>query len=360
MTTPSDSPITKTPEEFKEEYTSNAKKIHEFYEKKADNKSDFEFLWEHELDSYEVDAKGWVIDRLIPTKSVGIWTGKRGTFKTFLILNAVFSICGEKDFLGRFATEKGKIIYLDKENGVEIMRERKNMIKNGLGLEEPLDVGFICFSTLKIDKLRDIIKLEELIQKERPTLLVVDTYRRGISFEENDAGKVSELFVDTLRPLVEKYDMSIILIHHDRKGGEGGDEMDMIRGSSDLANYADFILKNERKGKKIILKQLKMRSCPEHKPVEISIDTDEESFIKFWSEGDYEKRTKDDQCSEILYLWIVKKKIDSFSTKEAKEHAFTQGIKKTNFQYGLNQLVDKGIVEKEQHGRYKVLQQQKL
>jgi len=53
------------------------------------------------------------------------------------------------------------------------------MIKKGLEIDKPTDVGFICFSNLKIDKAKDIAEIESLIKKHEPTLLVVDTYRRG-------------------------------------------------------------------------------------------------------------------------------------------------------------------------------------
>jgi len=215
-------------------------------------------------------------------------------------------------------------------------------------------VGFICFSQLKIDKPRDLSLIEELIKTHKPSILVIDTYRRGISFEENDANKVSNLFADILRPLVEKYRITILLIHHDKKGESQGDEMDMIRGSSDLANYADFILKNERKGERIILKQLKMRSAPEIKPFEISIDCKENIFIKFNAEGEYEVRTKDQKCAEILSLWRINNGITEFKTKEAQEVAFKEGIRKQNFHNGLQLMIDNGILKKEGWGKYLV------
>lgn len=333
------------------------KEQRQYLEPKEDpEKKDFEFLWESELDDYEEENKEWIIDGIIPSRSVGVWTGKRGTFKTFLILNAVFSVASEKPFLDRFPTKKGKIIYLDKENGIPIMKQRKNMIKKGLEITESVDVGFICFSTLKIDKTKDMAKLTELIEKEKPSLLIIDTYRRGISFEENDAGEVSKLFVDVLRPIVEKNNLSIILIHHDRKGESQGDEMDMIRGSSDLANYADFIMKNDRKGKNIILKQLKMRNAPEKCPVEIKIETDEESYIKFVSSGDMVLQGKDEKSAEQILLWIVKERKEQFKTKDAKDYAFRLGIKETNFKNSLNILQSKGVIEKKAKGVYEVIQ----
>lgn len=325
---------------------------------KESDRTDFELIWEKDLDKFE-NNKNWIIDKLIPEKSVGIWTGKRSTYKTFLVLNAVFCVASGIKFM-EMETKKGSVIYLDKENGIHTMKIRKNMVKNGLGIEDNVDVGFICFSTLKIDKLRDIKKIEELIIKHKPSLLVVDTYRRGISFEENDAGAVSGLFVDILRPLVEKHDFSIVLIHHDRKGQGQGDEMDEIRGSSDLANYTDFILKNERRGKRIILKQLKSRSAPEIKPIEIFVETDEEEYISFKYKGEYESQSTDDRGMEELLIWIAEKKIESFKTGEAKEFAFSKGIKKSTFYSIVQKLVGQGIIEKEGFGSYKVLQQRKL
>jgi len=245
----------------------------------TEQKEGIKIIWEYELPNYIEEEKEWIIEKLIPTKSVCILTGKRGTMKTFIALNMAYAIASGSDFLNKYSTRKGSIIYLDKENGIGIMKDRTFMVKKGMELEnQNLNIGFICFSQLKIDKLGDIIEIEKIIEKYNPLLLIVDTYRRGISFDENDAGEVSKLFVDTLRPLVEKYDLSIILIHHDRKSGYGrGDEMDEIRGSSDLANYADIIIKMQRDKGNLILKQLKNRNAKEEQPIKICSDFDKES-----------------------------------------------------------------------------------
>jgi hypothetical protein len=255
--------------------------------------------------------------------------------------------------LGNLETKKGKIIYLDKENGIQIMKQRMPLIKRGLEMNENLDIGFICFSNLKIDKFGDLDKIEALIQEHKPTLLIVDTYRRGISFEENDANEVSKLFVDKLRPLVERNKLSIVLIHHDKKG-QDVDEMDMIRGSSDLSNYADFILKNERKGKKIILKQLKMRSAPERNPLVVEVTSNDDSFIAFNSGGEYVMESQDKKCSQDITFWIMNHGIKEFTTKEAQEIAFSKGYKKNKFYEALDSLESNGIIRKNGRGKYSV------
>ena len=318
-------------------------------------KKEFEVLWDKDLSNYEAKEIDWIIKSLIPARSVGVWTGKRGTMKTFLVLSAIYKLAQGGDFLERYPTKKCKILYLDKENGTPIIINRCGMIKNGMGVTENLEIGFICFSALKIDNPSDIQKIEEIIQKEQIGLLVVDTYRRGISFDENSAGDVSHLFVDVLRPLVERNELTIILIHHDRKGQGQGDEMDEIRGSSDLANYTDFILKNERKGKnKIILKQLKCRSAPEIAPIEVCVDTDENTYITFNSLGTYEPQTEDTKASEMIIIWIKENNKKEFRTGEVMPYCINRGIKKTNFYAGLSNLQSFGQIKQISKGLYKV------
>lgn len=323
------------------------------YETEPEKKEDIKIIWEHELPNYTEEEKEWIIEKLIPTKSVCILTGKRGTMKTFVALNMAYSIASGSDFLNKYSTRKGSIIYLDKENGIGIMKDRTLMVKKGMELEDQkLDIGFICFSQLKIDRLGDIIAIEKVIEKYKPLLLVIDTYRRGISFDENDAGKVSELFVDTLRPLVEKYDLSIILIHHDRKSGEReGDEMDTIRGSSDLANYADIIIRMQRNKGELIMKQLKNRNSAEEPPIKIH-NSFSESELKLWYEGEFIKKNQAQLCLESILVWMAKEDIKTFEIKDIKELALTKGFKKNNLFNAITELQNRGIIKNVGKGKY--------
>jgi len=321
----------------------------------TEQKDGIKIIWEYELPNYVEEEKEWIIEKLIPTKSVCILTGKRGTMKTFIALNMAYAIASGSDFLNKYSTRKGSIIYLDKENGIGIMKDRTFMVKKGMELEnQNLNIGFICFSQLKIDKLGDIIEIEKIIEKYNPLLLIVDTYRRGISFDENDAGEVSKLFVDTLRPLVEKYDLSIILIHHDRKSGYGrGDEMDEIRGSSDLANYADIIIKMQRDKGNLILKQLKNRNAKEEQPIKICSDFDKES-LKLWYEGESLKKNQWQVCLEAILVYITENNLKKFELKELKELSLVKGFKKNSLFNALLELQNQGIIKNVGKGKYEV------
>jgi len=327
---------------------------------KPDN-TDINIIWESDLKDYKEEEKNWIIDKLIPSKSICILTGKRGTLKTFIMLQMAYSIATGNSFINKYPTKKGCVIYLDKENGIGIMKKRTEMIKKGMGIEnEELKIGFICFSQLKLDKFGDIAAIEKVIEEYTPKLLIVDTYRRSVRFDENDAGKVSQLFVDTLRPIVEKYNTSIVLIHHNRKSAGGNssvpDEMDELRGSSDLANYADIILKTERKGEFLILKQLKNRNAEEEKPVKIKFEFIEEPepAVNLTYEGEFLKQNQSEKFCEQIILWIEDNEILNFKTADIRELALKEGVKRSNLHNALITLQDRGIIETTIRGIYNV------
>jgi len=74
-----------------------------------------EIIWDDKLENYESVDTEWLIEGMIPRGGIGVWTGNRATFKSFLVLNAAYCISNGLNFLGKYPTAKGKVIYLDKE-----------------------------------------------------------------------------------------------------------------------------------------------------------------------------------------------------------------------------------------------------
>ncbi len=329
----------------------NKPELVHLFNKVEEESNDLEFVWEKDLKNYKEKEIGWIAKGLIPARSIGILTGKRGSFKTFISL--LFSTCVSLGLpvFNKYQTEKSIVLYVDRENGFQIIKERKDLIKNGLGRQEDLDISFI-FKPLKLDKVEDYIALEKIVDQIKPKLLIIDTYRRVISFEEDSADKVSKFFIDVLQPLVDKYELTILLIHHDKKGNSG-DEMDDIRGSSDMPNYVSFILKCEKHGNNIILKQLKCRNAREIEPLQIKIEAKEGEFIKF-SSVVYVPQTKEEKIAEKILIWIKEENLETFTTKKAREDFKKEP--KNSFFNALKVLEERGILTKTIRGVYSLNQ----
>lgn len=282
-----------------------------------------------DLSKLEIKPVKWCVQDLIPEKSIVVLGGKRGTFKSFGAMNLSLCVASGKPFLNVFETTQTKVLYVDEENGISILKERTHKLKTGLHLNEDKNVDknvyFTSFENIKLDNPEWREKLEKAIKKFKPSLVIIDSLRRCITGDENVAGEISRLFTDIIRPLSEKYGLTWILLHHMRKGIPGGrgarDDMDEIRGSSDIANYSDVIIIFDRKrgeADKFVLKQVKCRRSGEL-PAKLVQLTWSDDNLKMECVGDAQDTIYADQmCAEMIMNWLAEEQKHSFKTAELK------------------------------------------
>lgn len=307
-------------------------------------KLSYNLLSDVQLKDYQPKNEGFIVQKLIGHGKIIGLAGKRASLKSWLSLNLSYSIVHGLDFLGKFPTKKTNVLYFDRENGFSEMKIRSSMIKNGLGCSDSENLYFLSESYLKFDNSENLRVIEGIIKEFSIGLIVVDTYRRAISFDENDATKTSQLFVDYLKPLCERTGVSVLLIHHEKKsnGTEGSDKMDLLRGSSDFANYLDGIVQLTRKGNSITFEQTKNRQGREISPFLLEIQTDENSFFKFKYLG--EAVGLSDALAQILTDWFISDNIREFRYSEALKFADSKGFSKNKFIHTLKILEEQGIV----------------
>lgn len=307
-------------------------------------KQKLKFYSYEELQNYKEENNGaWLIEKFYRPKSIVILGGKRSTLKSWLGLTTACVIAEGLPFFN-FKTTKTNVLFIDRENGITELKKRSLMIVKGLGIEGKPNISFLSETFLKLDSYDCLKELEAYILENKIGLVIGDTFRRLISFEENSADQTSSFFVDQLKPLCERTGACFVLLHHEKKGLSSGDDMDMLRGSSDLVNYADTIIQLERKGNKLTIKQTKQRGAKELEPFLVAFDTDSESFAKFSYLGELE--TKENQASKVIIKWIIKEKLKEFKSGEARKYCEQEGFSHNSIYSALDSLENKGIIEK--------------
>lgn len=301
-------------------------------------------LWDSDISQYAEQTENWVISDFIKVGGIVVLGGKRSTLKSWTALIASYCVANGLDFLGRFKCTQRNVLYLDRENGFSGLKLRAKLVRNGLNLEKESNVIFLSESYVKIDNLEDVKKLEKVIVDNSIGLIVCDVYRRLVSFDENDAKEVSKLFVDYLKPLCERTGVAFLLIHHERKGKSSGDDMDMLRGSSDLANYVDSIIQVDRKFDFLTIKQTKNRAGKEVEPFQVKSETDELSYFKLTYAGTI--GTKSNKMARALVDWVMQMKLREFTFTQALDHCRDLGGNKNNISSALAELTNKGIITK--------------
>jgi hypothetical protein len=319
--------------------------------------SRFTVLSLEELRNYEHPNYTWRVQNLIQDKKTIILGGPSAVFKSWLALNLAVSISKGMPFLGNFAVEQGAVLFIDRENSIPELQNRVEMIMVGMGLDpsEKLPLYFISEQSLKLDTGEGVDYIKDLLIEKQIKLVISDTYRRVISFEENDANSVSYFFTDCIKPICEETGASFVFIHHHKKGKAESDEKELLRGSSDLVNFVDGIIQMNRKGNRIIVRQTKNRSGREIEPFELIVETDEEEYFKFNYQGVKQDTSKLAQAVEVLCVWLAETKVQEFETSDAQKHCFAKNIKRRKFFESLEELVKRGILENISRGKYKVL-----
>jgi len=157
--------------------------------------------------------KGFVVEGLIPRGSLNLAAGDSGLGKSPLFYQLGLCVAAGVPWLG-VPTVKGRVIYIDLENGVHQSQQIRNNLVKFLGLEE-------CPSDFLSHYGGYNLHVPRLVDEVRPSLVIVDTLRAYKPDFEQDNTQAGKLLKD-FRSLAHDCDVAFQFIHHVRKPGEHG------------------------------------------------------------------------------------------------------------------------------------------
>lgn len=335
---------------------------YEITQEEIDSIENFEVVNANDVENLPVPQADWIVEHLIPAGGLTLVVGKSASYKSMTLLHIAHCISSKLIALNKFPTKMtGPIIYLNEENTWSIFKPMVNMVQRGIKtfLKQNADfknLHFLTYQQVSLDFNNRLgrAKLEKAIQQTGAKILIFDSLKRFIDFEENDADKVNKFYSFVIKPLMIKYGVSIILIHHVRKDAHGSsrfrqDKKDLVRGSSDFVNIADSILYFERgvTNLQFDLLQVKNRLEEEVSQKLVRITANEEvGFIFSVEEGEVEK-TDYQKCAQEILEYIYRENLERFvSNKETAELFAKAGYKPGTYNNARNKLIEDRILKK--------------
>jgi len=231
----------------------------------------------------------FIVEPYIPLPGVTILSGKPKIGKTWVLLSLAMCVQAGLSWLGKFNTTKGRVLYIDQENGDKLLGIRSRQIAAGLGLEGDIGIDWLVLPGLDLMNPDHIKKLDRIIRDGGYSLVIIDSFAKSSTGKEDSAQEMARISRH-LRELISHNNCAIVIAHHTTKPywsspGSGQES----RGSGEIVANADCYLQMFSDGDKIIIKQTLARWTEPQPSFSIKINTDEDDSVKVefvdWHEG---------------------------------------------------------------------------
>ncbi len=217
------------------------------------------------------DEPKWLIEGLWADQAVGILGGEPKSCKTFLALDMAVSVASGAACMGRFPPLRtAPVLLFPAEDALSIVRQRLEGICAAANTRlDALPIYVITSPQLLLDLPQDQKLLRQTVAEIKPALLILDPFIRLHRGDENASKEVAPL-LGYLRRLQRELHVSVLLVHHVRKGSPTKRPGQALRGSSDLHGWGDSNLYLRRSSNQLLLSaEHRAAPCRDNIPVEL-------------------------------------------------------------------------------------------
>jgi len=288
----------------------------------------------------------WVIDDVAARGHLTMLSGKAKSGKSYLAAGLAVACAHGGGTVAGIKCHAARILYIDAENGSAEVHRRVRL----LGLDAP--DRFEIYGAAGFDLARDLGLIAKLVEKHRPELLILDSYRSLWGGDENDSASVSRA-LDPVRVLVHDRNVAGILIHHANRAGHQ-------RGSTAIDASVEHLLllthqegDDDRRRRKLV--NTDSRFAREADDRWLRIDADEALGCVFIDEVESCESVRTFAAPVVAQLTteIVAAISDGAMTLADVARAVGRGPKDGSVRNALGALQRDGTIEKGSDGRWR-------
>lgn len=263
------------------------------------------------LAALDVPAPTFHVHGWIPATGVSFLVGDSEAYKSFFASLIGIAVAAGRRLLQTFDVTQAPTLVISEENGLLEDKRRHVALCRGLELD-PADVpchiasdaGFSFDDPVKYAALRAYVAAHGI------RLILIDSFIRVHRRQENDAGEMSALYLDRMKPLIQS-GVALVLLHHRRKVQQGpqpaggGADSDAIRGSGDIraATHSVLFLRTVS-DTQVLVKHNKTRGFARQAPFVFAVqDAAEGGIVATWEGSPEQALDKSGGCREAILLF---------------------------------------------------------
>lgn len=302
-----------------------------------------------ELFSMEFSENKWVVEKLVPHQGITIISGAPASFKTWLLLRMALDIAKGESLFGQFKCEKYKILLIDEENHLRLVRDRLKL----LGADSNLSIYFLSQKGFLVSKKELIEKVLDICKQYEIDIIFIDSLVRINNAEENDASQMSEVF-RSIKYFCQE-GKTVIITHHEKKEGVfKSSAQNRLRGSSDISAAVDahIALKRDKNDKfKILIEQAKLRADKEIEPFEIIIK-ESEGKVEMSYLGPYSDETSKKDLAKEAVQSVLEEEQEGLSRNDiCQKVKEIESIGDKSIREAIKELIDEENIMERKGGK---------
>ena len=258
----------------------------------------------------------YLIDQVLPERSLAVLVGAPGIGKTFCSLGISLSICAGLDWLG-YKTCSGSAIYITSEglNGLKLRLQAWECFYE----VKAENFGYVAEAPnfLIEDEIQELIEKIESSHIKKPSLIVIDTLARHMIGGDENSAQHMGVFVANADKIRTHFNCAVIVVHHTgKKQGNSFAE----RGSSALRGAADTMLLMDKNKNGTYIKCEKQKDSEpfENIPValkEVNFPNNSNSCVLVKADSESELEDKLDKEKEKILTALLQAGDDGLRSK---------------------------------------------
>lgn len=185
----------------------------------------------------------WLIEGLLPKRTINFIAAESGIGKSRLSMQLALASAQGKQFFKWNIPERIKTLYVSLEMSGDMLKYFATQMVEGNDISDE-DNDYMIYAPvgapIALDQPEGRSYLEDIIKEYRPELVVLDALG-SLTFEEMKEKPAKDIN-NALKALIEEYDTTFIMIHHNRKTTDKRPELADIYGSQYVVTDAALVL----------------------------------------------------------------------------------------------------------------------
>jgi RecA-family ATPase len=321
-----------------------------------------------DLDGKTIPEREWLVEGVMPHRTVTLLSGDGGIGKSLLVLNLFAHIAARRDWLG-FKTMQGPVLYVGAEDEQDEIERRIESMRQGLGVQwgefcdlhymslagEDALLGLFDRAENKMMPTRLFERVQDRVHNLGAIALAVDTRADVFGGDEVNRNQVRQ-FIGILRRLSIKENATTILLEHPSVAGmSSGSGTSGSTGWNNSARSRVYFEADDKDKNARVLKFMKSNYGPKGEPMRL-IYRDGLFVPESMAEVQTRASNAETVFLQLLDAYnnegrnVVASRFGNYAPSAFAKDKRTKGISKQALIDAMNGLFERGVIVSETYG----------